>query len=202
MASLKANKRIVLTVTIGLLIFMTSCITISLNPIYNQDDLVSNDTIVGDWIGAKSIWTFTKEGELSYRLSYKECAEPEEDPSNFSSCTLADFRVKFIKINGQYFADFYPIDYSSTDNQMLLAHLRAFHSFAKIEIIKNELKIAFLDNKWMEIKLDSEPKTIDHLSTKDGVILTATTEKLQDFINKYSKDKEAFSNTFELKSKK
>lgn len=192
----KIHKIIAITI---FFVLMTGCVVISLNPIYHEKDLVLNNEMVGEWVGARSIWNITKDVGLSYLLTYKECAEPINDPSNYSTCTLASFKINLIKIDGIYFADFYPINYSNTDNQLLLFHLRAYNSFAKIEIENNELNVSFLDDEWFENLVEKSPKEIDHLETYEGVMITASTDQLQDFISTYAKDKEAFSNTISVK---
>jgi hypothetical protein len=199
---MKNSRKSILILITALFVFMAGCIAVTLNPIYHQEDLVLNDQVLGEWVGARSIWSFTKDGDLSYHLSYKECSEPISNPSNYSSCTLADFKVRFVKINGHYFADFHPINYSNTDNQLLLFHIRALHSFAKMQLLENKLKVAFLDYQWMERQLESNPEEIDHLVTSDGIILTGNTDQLQYFISTYSNNNEAFSDDFVLRSNK
>ena len=177
---------------------LSSCVTPSVHPIYHKSDAIRYNDIHGEWIGSGSIWIFEEEPGPSYRLTYRECPDPINDPTNYSECTLAEFRVNILKLNDEYFADFLPINYTNTTNKLLLFHVRTLHSFAKISVLNNQLFIAVLDNDWLEELVKKQPGIIEHTITEEGVLLTAETDELQEFIKKYSSSKEAFANSFIL----
>ena len=195
---MKNAKQKIITGFLVFLMLLGGCVTPSLHPIYHKSDLIFNEELVGEWLGTYSIWTVERENKTSYRLTYKECADPINNPQDYSSCTLAEFKMNVIKLDDKYYADFYPINYTNTDNQLLLFHLKAFHTFAQIYFDEEVLQISFLDNQWLEELLLKKPKQIDHIVIDKGILLTASTNELQDFIIKHASNTEAFTNTISL----
>ncbi len=195
MINLKFKKEIFYVFIIA---SMIGCIIPSFQPIYNDNDLLFDNELVGSWVGARSIWTFEKGMDQSYNLTYKECDDPINNPSNYSSCTMAEFRVHLIKLDNDYYVDFLPINYTNTENLFLLFHVKALHSFAKITFNKENLDISFLDYIWTKNLLKEKPDLINHTVTSDGVILTASTSEIQQFLKINSSNKEAYTDPLSL----
>ncbi len=181
------SKTLVLLAT--LLVAVSGCIIPSLHPIFNESDLITNDQLKGDWLGHKSIWTFEEGDNKSYRLYYKECDDPVNDPSNYATCTMAEFKSHLIKLDGAYFLDFYPVNYKNTENQFLRLHLQPLHSFAKVTIEKDHIEVSFLNYLWLKELLDKNPKAVAHTETRHGIMLTADTDELQQFMKTYADEK-------------
>lgn len=182
-----------------LALFVSGCLITSLNPIYKKEDLVTNPQILGDWLGGKTIWTFKKGEDKSYILSYKECNDPINDPDNYSSCTLAEFKVHLIMLENEYYINFFPIEYMNTENTFIRAHVKSLHSFAKLYVDEEKLKISLFNTQWFEDLIADKPEEIAFSENEEGIVITASTEDLQKFIVKYSKYEEAFVESSELK---
>lgn len=180
------------TLIVLIALIVKGCIVPSLQPIYNKTDLLFKSGLIGEWAGSKSIWTFEKGEEKSYSLTYKECDDPINNPSKYSSCTMAEFEVHLIKLNNEYYIDFLPVNYRNTENLFLLFHIRALHSFAKISWDEDMLQIIFLDNRWLKKILKEKPNLISHIITDGDVILTASPDELQQFLKDNSANKDAY----------
>jgi len=195
-----------------------SCIP-SIHPIYTEDKLVDIKEIPGVWVkheddggqqpitsdeektqlsfksdsGQPETWTFRKNGDKSYFLIVDE----EGDP--------AAFDVHIIKLNENFFMDFFPADMPSEDakrfaggqqqehiNTFHSIHLFPVHTFAKMEIKGDMLTISMFDPDFLQKLLERRQIRIKHEETENGYILTASPEELQKFASKYAHVKEAF----------
>jgi hypothetical protein len=218
-------KMIVLALLGGIFI-LQSCIP-SIHPIYTEDTLVEVNEIPGVWLnintdddGGRIIngddekiifqsgssqaetWTFSKRNDKSYLLIHvDEKGRP------------AAFDVHIIKLDENYFMDFYPTDMPNGNvfysglrlnefNSFQAIHLIAVHTFAKMELKDGLLTIRMFDPDFLQKLLERKQIRIKHEETEDGYILTASPEELQKFASKYAHVKEAFlEDPIELKNK-
>ena len=68
------------------------------------------------------------------------------------------------------------------DNAFVATHFTVWHTFARVEIEKSQLRLWFADPQWLFNHLDRSPATIAHFRDRQRVILTASTPALQDFV--------------------
>lgn len=202
---------------IFVILFIQSCIP-SLHPLWTQDKLVFEEKLIGDWRQTNdediTLWNFSggfdekKNLASNYELIHRE-GESE-----------AKFEIHLVKLGEHLFLDIYPDDVSylkfedkkiglavgenlfgddeSEDpdihlNFLFFQHMLAVHTFAKVEIEKNEVKIYQFDTEWLEDLFKQRKVRIKHEETSDGqIILTAPTHELQKFFEKYADDEKAY----------
>ncbi len=155
----------------------------SLHPLYQKTDLVALPELEGLWADDDSLWSFEPAGEFEYRLTYIE----EDCP--------AHFRVRVLELDGMLFWDLFP-EGVDTSNDFYELHLVPAHTFALLDLQGDRLQVGFLGDEWLKAKLESEPDSLPHEELEDGVVLTASTARLQDFVRQYAPD--AFDQTMEL----
>jgi len=188
-----------------LLIVVNSCIP-SLHPLYTKKDLILDNTIVGTWISDESskdisVWNIKK-------YKYIEQPGPFGGKHKFSdklyrlehiqySDTIG-FDLFLIKLDNNFYFDFYPEDYES-ENYMRNIHLFPVHTFAKVEIEKNSIKINQFSISFLEELIKQNRIKISHEKSGQNIILTASTEELQKFVVKYADDEDAFEEPILLK---
>ncbi len=80
-------------------------------------------------------------------------------------------------------------------------HLVPAHTFAKVEISKDTIKIFQFDIEHLEDLLENGKIRIRHVRPDKDIILTATTEELQEFFIKYAEDEEAYTDPIILVKK-
>ena len=206
------------------LLFIQSCIP-SLHPLWTQDKLIYEEKLLGTWeqqdADLLSVWNFS--GGLDqntrlakgYELLYKE------------GKSEAKFDIHLVKLGEYLFFDIFPdeVDYLKFEgkslavpsssfgivkndskqpdielNSLYFQHLLPVHTFAKVEIEKDEVRIFRFDAEWLD-KLFKERKVrIKHETTEDGqVILTAPSADLQKFFEKYAADEKAYLEPIILK---
>jgi len=201
-------------------LLLTSCIVNSLNPFYTNDVLYYEPKFVGNWVDKENgVWNvkpfqevfkevkgdldkeeyqrYSKYNNISYYVNY------EKDSAKSA------FLVVPFKIKNQLFLDFSPIDDNESlegVNSLFKNHLIYSHSLAKFDITSdNEIKIKWLSSKKLEDLLDENKIKIKHekVGLDATVLLTANSEELVKFIEKYmdSKDEDKWKTDihFDLK---
>jgi hypothetical protein len=197
--------------------FIQGCIP-SLHPLWTQDKLVFDENLSGEWTQDESegkyIWRFSggfdeKKNILEeYELIYKE------DKSE------AKFEIHLVKLGDHLFFDIMPddLEYLKFEDKTLgvpievsglgntkaeqpdihlnlfyFEHMLPVHTFAKVEIEKDEVKIYRFDQEWLDDLFKQRKVRIKHEETSDeGIILTASTADLQKFFEKYADDEKAY----------
>jgi len=177
-------------VAFGIALFMTSCV-ISLHPLFTNKDLVFESALVGTWIDedGKNAWAFQKLGDNAYELVYTENETP------------AKFKAYLVRLENFLFLDIVPEE-PDTKNDLYKGHLIPAHSFGRISIEGDLLRLATLDGDWLRDMINKKKIKIGHEWLDQTIILTAPTKDLQKFVLKYAEDSKAFSIKSELHRKK
>jgi hypothetical protein len=171
-------------------LMLVGCVQ-SLNPLYTEEDLVFEPKLVGVWAEeeeSKDRWTFEKAGEKAYRLIYEEDGEQGE------------FEVHLLRLGEQLYLDFFP-DKEAIEkldrNDFYKYHWLPAHTFARVYAIEPELKMAFMNPDWLNERLSENENLIAHVRRGENeVVLTASTEALQEFVRKH--DSAAFGDVSKL----
>jgi len=109
---------------------------------------------------------------------------------------LGIFETHLFKLGNNYFFDFFPGENEELDekiNTLMAFHLVLAHTFAKVEISQDTIKILQFDVDYLEELLENGKIRIRHVRPDDNIILTASTKELQEFFIKYSEDEDAFN---------
>ena len=194
------TKHIILVLS---LIVFNSCIVKSLNPFYTKDTVKHIESLIGEWKdNSNNSWTiistkseFSKPENNEGKISKEEKILREQ----FKNSYFVEYKKKketstFIatpfKIGNQYFLDFIPFDSENIDLSSLMKyHIIYTHSLVKLDMLNDgTVSIKWFDEKRLE-KLFTEKKIkIKHKKVgviKDDILLTATSEELQQFLKKY-----------------
>jgi hypothetical protein len=162
---------------LGVLILSVGC-TPSLHPIYTENDLVFESSLIGQWTEDDSdeIWEFSKEGASEYKLVITD-----EGP----------FSAHLTKVKGKLFLDFFPDEPELKEGGFYKSHLLRVHSFAYVSRIEPTLQMALPNPGWLEKYVAENPDSIRHEKVEDRIIITAGTKALQAFWLKHRGDHSA-----------
>ncbi len=141
------------------------------------------------------IWKFEQLEDKEYRLIHTD-----------SDGRRAAFEIFVIRLGKHYFIDFYPKDMPSEEtgngnnffgknnsmNSLQATHLWPVHTFAKLEVTQNQLKISMFDPDFLKKLLENQQIRIKHEKTENGYVLTASSQELQKFVEKYADVREAY----------
>ena len=174
-------KKLIVISILALAALLPSCIP-SLHPLYSEDKLVFREEILGEWKNGRETWAFTRGDGQYYQLVFSD--EDEQ----------AEFKVHLVKLGDHYFFDFYNIkNRCSDDDGLAIAPLLATHSFAKVVLDKDDMKLYFFDIEWLEKLFEQRKIRIKHeVMEEDIIVLTAPTADLQEFVRKYAEEEKAF----------
>jgi hypothetical protein len=163
---------------------LTAC-TPSLHPLFTEKDVVFESALLGKWVceddeGSKTEWSFTRSGDKVYGLVHVEDGDPGR------------FEARMVKLGQHFFLDLYPEE-PVVDNGFYKLHLVRAHTFAKITLDGDALSVSIMDPEWLEKSLDDGDLTLRHEKEKGGgILLTAPTAELQQFVLKAVENPEAF----------
>jgi hypothetical protein len=173
--------------------FLSGCVVYSFYPLYTPDDLFANDLLTGTWM---------QDGETKWVFEHAYFGK--KDPKNIDSTSyiltleenenqVSKFRVHIVKLGGHYFLDFYLEEFLNKDNLLFADfHVVPVHTFAKVAVSENQLRINWFDQAWLEKLIKENKIRIRHENNGDYILLTAGTKELQKFVTKYVNSDEAF----------
>jgi hypothetical protein len=207
------------------LFLLGSCVIKSLHPFYTQNVIYFEKKIIGNWIDNENAnWNI---------LTFKEVILKENKKNNPSELNDDQFRTyamykngyvayfekdstksSFVampfKIKGQLFLDFTPVEDSESErlkNDLYRMHLIETHTLAKVDMLSdNEINIKWFSSKKLAELLEENRIKIKHekIGFAETVLLTASSEELVKFIEKYidSKDEDKWKTDVELNLKR
>ncbi len=182
------KKQSVLTI-VFIVLLLQGCIP-SLHPFYHKEDLIKDNRLIGTWYGegesypgkkTPSIWEFKSTDHDHYHLTYSD------------SEITANFDANLFVLAGQYYLDIFPSNY---DNLNLLQTLTTFpgHLLCKINFEKNGVNIQYIDSDHLETLFKNHQIRLKHERNEEGsTLLTASTQELRQFLIKYGKDDNFFT---------
>lgn len=170
---------------------MGGCIP-SLYPLYTEKELVFEEKLLGVWSeeNDKDKWVFEK----------------SSDPNAYDLTVTMDkedgkFAAHLVKLDNMLFLDLFPGEAEIKANDLYKTHLVPAHTFMKIEQIQPTLKMRMMDPETMKKMLKNDPNLLGHKmeAEKESIVLTASTQELQEFMKKHANDEGLFGEVAELK---
>lgn len=145
------------------------CIS-SVNPLFTDGELVFNTDLLGNWSDGESQLSFTREGENAYILITSD----EGDD--------VGYKTHLLQLDNNTYLDIYPSDNLKNSFLFEATHFPV-HYFYKIEIKQEEIILSEMDNDLADSLINNSQFDIPYVESQDGwILLTASTEKLQNFI--------------------
>lgn len=153
-------------------LLMAGCLP-SLHPLYNDKTLIFKEELIGKWMGDDSVWQFSRAGEKEYELRIR-------DDEN----EIGRFSAHLIEIKGLMFLDLFPDDEPLEDlGDFYKIHILPVHTFMKVDQINPNLQLRIVDYEKVGKMLENDPNVIKHeVIDDDRIVLTASTEELQNFV--------------------
>jgi len=184
-------------------VFMAGCYTLSLHPLYSDEDVVFDSLLVGIWgdpENSNETWAFEKSGDNAYLMVIRDQGviqtSSKSKKDNFKLVMDIDpekdgkFQVHMVQLGEYLFLDLFPVE-PKHENDFFKSHVIQAHSFVRVWLKGDTLELAALDKKWLKESIDQKKIDIKHERLKNTIVLTASTEELQAFVIDYIN--EAFS---------
>ena len=171
----------------------------SLQPFYTQLDLEADSRLNGMWSNKEGDVTFSfeerkEEGkEKEYKLVVME-RDGEQEMSG-------EFEARVVRLGAFDFLDIYPQS-SKEGNEFYRAHFTRAHTIARVEISQNSIQMAFLSARWLKAKMDEKSVDIGYVKVEDTLMLTGTTEEVQEVVFSHANDDGAFADSVLLEKQR
>jgi hypothetical protein len=160
----------------------------SIHGIATKENTVWDDGLLGRWGDPNDsndpnaeVWEFAKgEPDGLYVLTHHD-----------DKGKAGVFNVALVELGDKLFLDIYPGDDTCENlNELSKVHVVPAHTFMRVNRIGNELRIRFMDPDAVKKLLDEQPTLVKHEARGDdggdGVILTAGSAELQEFLMGYA----------------
>ncbi|MFC1475479.1 hypothetical protein ACFLQW_00575 [Candidatus Zixiibacteriota bacterium] len=155
-------------------ILLAGCWTLSLHPLYTDQDLVFDPQLVGAWGDTTKshddTWIFQQGENKTYRLLTKEENEPD-----------GLFAAHLVQLGEHRFLDIFPEE-PARENEFFRSHLIPAHTFWKINIEGHVMTLSPFNNEWLNEGLENKTINLAHIREDEVIIFTASTAELQEFI--------------------
>jgi len=164
---------------------------VSLQPFYTKADLETHPGLTGSWKDEDGEVTFTFDAatEKDYTLIVKE-REGEQE-------TSGEFEAHLIRLGGWWFIDFFPKNNSGEDTFHRVHFFRG-HSIARVELRQDSLQMAFLNATWLSARIEEKSIDTPHEKADGSLLLTGSTEEVQELAYLYGNDEKAFAEPLSL----
>src|SRR5688572_17222911 len=203
------------------LVVMQSCVT-SLQPLATYNTAIVDDRLAGTWNSDGQDYEVQKffdsdlfkyikkemdkyKGNADKKLSEKEM-EDFAPMLYFKSYVIKYTKDKteyvmfgsMVKLNGQFFINFAPIDINTDKNKEQASEITwlATHTIARVQFPNpNSLKLDFIDGGFLydQVKAGRMKIKNERDDLYDTFLITASTDELQQFIQKYGNDVRFFN---------
>ena len=189
-------KRTILLAAGLALTLVTGCVVTSVYPYYTPKDLTFDPALLGVWSEPEKTntdsenWKFEQVDPRTYKLTVHDTDKDTE------------YDAHLFKLKEYTFLDCLPRERTDC--------LTPSHALLRMDNLKPELKMSLLKYDWLEELIKKNPKAIRHVivpkeagkSSDDGlVVLTADTVELQQFVLKYVKTADAWSDPLVMKQR-
>jgi hypothetical protein len=189
-------KKVLFYLLLGIL---GSCVPVmSLHPLYNENDVIFDEKLLGLWVSDSNEsmeFTRAEKEEKTYQLILTSIDK------NSKREVRGIFDVRLVKIENKLFLDVFPNQFPcgklEEPNEVKWFYnaffLAPMHSFVKVDSIEPQLKLRLTDNDTIKKFLVKDPNAIKHEMVEDNPVLTADTKTLQKFVLKYADSNDVFS---------
>ena len=194
------KKIFLLSTLIFLLVLISGCLT-TLHPIFTERDLVYKPELTGNWR------TKDNNNEGSAEISSLAKEKSIELPGKISSIKdkgyLVTYKNKDGNVSGIYIAflarigkhlyfDYYPVskEAEKKEDEFYMQHFVKMHTPYRVDMLKDGgFELSQLEGSYLDQLIEEKKIRIRHELNSDGnVVITASTEELQQYILKYGDD--------------
>lgn len=170
-------------VIISMTLFFVGCPARSFYPFFTEKNLMFNPGLVGAWMdqNKKETYFFQKAEGKNY---YIIVCEEKGDTSYF--------QAQLGQIGKVWFLDSYPSE-ESENFQLVPTHI-----ISKMWFNGDTLTFASLESDYLQKLIESKKIKIPYTTQKGDIILTSSTEELQQIVLQLAQDDKAFPNPTKL----
>ena len=186
-------KNIAILSAIWLHLICTSCVP-SLNPLYTEQDLIFDSSLIGVWSDrdTQETWALAScDRELEYTLTHT-------DPSG----KKGEFSAKLVRVEDKTFLDIVPAEPGFRQSDFYQGHFFSTHTFVHVTKNGSSVRLSVLEPHWLKEAVAIDPEAIRHQKIRGEIVLTSSPKETQKFLLANLANREAFSAPIELTRKR
>ncbi len=173
----------------------------SLHPLISPNQTVVVQGLEGSWAENESTqenaggspWTFELQKDRSYKLTIQDA---DEEASQVFSIHLAT-------LGGHLFMDAILTESTIRGEKVDIDTFSIpIHLFGRIEVEQDQVHMRLLSAEWLKKALEDGREKLRHEKIDENILLTATTQELQEFAIRCGWDHEVFSQDTNLRRRK
>lgn len=169
-----------------LAVMLGGCVLSSLHPLYTDEELIFEEKLIGKWSDEDNMWEFRAGEPNTYQMRVFDGQEGR-------------FVAHLVKLEDMLFLDIFPDSVTLGEPQAFYGfHILPVHTFMKVEQIEPKLQLRMMDYGKVSEILKEDPNLLKHEVVEDRIVLTASTEQLQEFIVEYAGEGGVFAEATEL----
>jgi hypothetical protein len=162
----------------------------SFEPFYTDVDLQSDSRLNETWTDKEGDVTFAfEQGREKGKEKVYELVVKEKDGEQQVS---GKFEVRLVQLGAFWFLDIYPKSSEGVSEFYRMHFIRA-HTITRVEIKQDSIQMAFLSASWLKARIKENSVDTPYVKANDALLLTGTTEELQELVLRYANDDQAFA---------
>lgn len=175
-------KSRLLAVFIVLCLPLCACPSYSSHPLYTDEDAVAEPALEGTWGADSDDQTellFQKSGDHEYSLAVS-CPDTK---------VHQNYKVHLVRLGGQLFMDLF-FESQTVEGTEVEEPAGAFHAHVilKVNISGNDFAFATLEDDAIRKPIVPESTPPDNDQTDEGLLVTAQTDALRDYVSAHAED--------------
>lgn len=215
-------KRIQLfLILIILYLIQTGCFLKSVHPLVEEENAILFQGLEGIWESEDQRWTFINDASKFPNLAeylgedFEIDSEEDEDLGlgnlymilfenlEDDSSDTSIFIGGVTELSNAYFLDLSVFaksinELDDSDMDFVDSHFFPVHTFSKITLNEGQLDIEFFQSSFISDLISSNRIRIKHEDTDDSILITASTNELRKFVEKYAHEEDAFEDALEF----
>ena len=170
------------------IVLASACVP-SLNPLYTEEDLTFDSTLIGTWIedDTSETWALSSHGKLEYTLIHTD-----------SDGRKGEFSARLVKVGDKLFLDIVPVKPGFTQSDFYKGHFLAAHTFVHVVSKASTVQISYLEPKWLRDHLAENPDAIRFANIGGEIVFASSPKETQKFLLAHLNTRGAFSQPAEL----
>lgn len=156
----------------------------AVRPFYTPQDLTTDGALAGTWSYEDEVtFVFTPNDDSTYNVVVEEA----EGDKHFTS----HFEGHLFRLGPDYFLDLYPTSVPE-GSEFYFLHFFRCHTATKIDFPGDRLEMRFLSPFWLATQIKAGAVSIEHAKSQEILLLTATTQQMQELLYLNANDDDAF----------
>ena len=187
-------KKNIIFYLVILVLGTSSCTVFSVHPLYDDASTVTDNRLQGTWMDSEDSSTFVN---IEPAGNFYKLTRWEKEDTIW-------YEAHYLKIDNSFYMDLYPLKGMPFDiDEMMMKNYFPVHSFLKLDLKNDSVVVRLFDEEKLIHLFKQNRIRLRHELMDDYVLITASTDDLRKFIDKYSASEDVFENpsTF-LKIKK